>query len=123
MWDIFCRQLLRHEAHLDKRLHTIGQQAIVNLVDVREVIDGPPLAVFVVDADFIVKNGMKSRILEVCDLLYFTQVAAIAVAQAEDGASGTEYLLPEVGKGMRWGSPVDQDHIRVSTDLGVRSAA
>ena len=44
------RQLLRHEADLDKGPHAIRQQAVINLVDVRQVVDGVSLRVFVVDA-------------------------------------------------------------------------
>ncbi len=63
-------QLLGHEADFDKRLHSILEQPIVNLVNVREVVDGISVLVLVVNSDLIVQNRMKSHIAKVCDLLH-----------------------------------------------------
>jgi hypothetical protein len=68
--------LLRHEAHLDVGPHTLGQQAVVDLVDVAEVVagvvgDGAGLpgglgevdgaAVGVVEADLVVEDAMEAH--------------------------------------------------------------
>ena len=89
-------QLLRHEADLDNRPHAVLQQTIVDLIDVREVVDRVAVLVFVVDADFVMQDGVKAHILEICYLLYRAQVVAIALAQRENGAPRTEHLFPEV---------------------------
>ena len=60
-------ELFRHEADLDDGLDAVLQQAVVDLVDVGEVIDGVAVLVFVVDADFVVKDGVKTDVLEIGD--------------------------------------------------------
>ena len=93
-------QLVRHEAELDEGLHVVGQQAIVDLVDVGEVVDRLALLVFVVNADIVIQDAVKANVLEAGDLAHRPQVAAIGIAQAEHGPAGAEHLLPEMRKGM-----------------------
>src|SRR5690349_9319562 len=72
-------QFSRHEAQLNERFYAVREQAVINLVHIRKVIDGVLLAVFIVQANFVVKNGMKTDIHEVGDLFDLTQVLAIAL--------------------------------------------
>ena len=52
---------------------------------------------------------MEADVLEVGGLLYIAKVAAVAVAQAQIGASGAKHVLPEVGRGWAGGGAVDDD--------------
>src|ERR1035438_8465180 len=103
------RQLIGHETDLDERPYSGGEQSVVDLVNVREVVNRMPLAVFGIDADFVVKNGMKANVVEVRDLLHRTQVAAIVFTQAQNRASRAKHLFPKVGEGMRSRLVVDDD--------------
>src|SRR5208283_1065849 len=80
-------QLIGHETDFHERTHSGGEQSVVDLIDIREVINRMPLAVFRIDADFVIKNGMKAYVVEVRDLLNRAQVVAIVFTQAQDGAS------------------------------------
>src|SRR5450755_3065010 len=71
------------------------------------------LSVFVVDSDFIVEDGMEAHILEVSNLLHIAKIVAITLPQAQDGAPGTEHLLPEVRERMAGGGGVDDDNPEV----------
>src|SRR5579862_969889 len=70
VWTVFCRQFIGHEAQFDKRLHTICQQPVVDLIDVRKIVDWPSLAVFVVESEFVVKNRMEAHEFKASSLLY-----------------------------------------------------
>ena len=61
---------------------------------------GLPAGVFVVEADFVVKDGVEADVFEIGGLLYLAQVAAVTVAERQDGAAGAEHLLPEMREGM-----------------------
>ena len=87
----------------------ILEQAVVDLVDVGEVIDRLARSVFVVEANFVVEDGVEADVLESGDAPGFAEVGAVAFAQAEDGASGAEHFFPEVGKRMRGGIGVNFD--------------
>jgi hypothetical protein len=54
-------QLSRHEAQLYEWLHAFSKLAVIDLIDIGEVVDGLPLLVFVIDSDFIVKDCVKKR--------------------------------------------------------------
>ena len=56
------------------------------------------LPVRIVKADLVHEDAVKADGLEIGGLLDGAQVLTVAVAQGEDGASGPEGLLPEVGK-------------------------
>src|SRR6185369_7292628 len=106
------RELLGHEAHFHEGAHLIFQEAIVDLIDVREVVDGISSGIFVVHSDFILKNRVEPDEFEIGDAFGFAEIVTIALTQREDGASGTKHPLPEVGKGMRWSTRVDVDGFR-----------
>src|SRR5438445_11361782 len=71
-------QLLGHEAEFDDGAHSVFKQAVVNLVDVGEVVDGLAGGVFAVDAYFIVKTGVEAYVFVVGDALGFAEVVAVA---------------------------------------------
>ena len=62
-------QLFRHEAQLDEGPDAVCEQAVVDLIDVGEVVNRIALRVFVVDADLVVKDGVEADVLEVGGLL------------------------------------------------------
>ncbi len=103
-------QLLRHKADLDQRPHAILQQAIVNLVDVGEVIDRVAVLVLVINTDFVVKDRVEAHVFEIGDLLHGTQILAIAFPQREDGAARTEHLVPEMRERSRLRLCINGDH-------------
>ncbi len=109
-------QLVGHEAELDERLHVGGQQPIIDLIDVREVVDRLALLVFVVDADIVEQDAVKANVLESGDLAHRSQVVAIGVAQAEHGPPRAEHLLPEMREGMGGSGRVDGDGFRGNGD-------
>ena len=63
------RELLGHETDFDKGANAIGEQPVVNLVNVGEVVDGVALFVFVVYADFVVEDGVEADVVEIGDFL------------------------------------------------------
>ena len=130
--------LLRHEAQLDVGADAIGQQAVVYLVDVAEVVAGvvddsaglsrrlgkvDGAAVGIVEADLIIEDAVEADRLEVRRLLHGAQVIAIALTQRQDGAAGAEGLLPEVREWRSRGLRIDVDVLRLSRCLGVAHGA
>src|SRR5580698_858265 len=114
MQGVFVRrQLLWHKTQLDKRAHTVGQQAIVDLINVGEVVHGMPFGVLVINPNFIVEDGMEAYVLETGDLFYVAEIVAITLAQSQDGATGAEHLLPEMGKRMSRGGGIDDHYARI----------
>ena len=103
-------ELLRHEGDLDDGADAFFEQAVVDLVDVSEVVDGVAMLVLGVDAVFVVENAVSAEVREAGDLLDGVEVFAECSAEHEVGAAGAEHLLPEVGgrgwrgRGRRWGS-------------------
>src|SRR5580658_6094376 len=71
-------QLLRHKADLDKRPHAVFQEAVINLIDISEVVYGISMFVFVVDTKFVMKNCMEANVTEVSHLLHSTQIIPVA---------------------------------------------
>jgi hypothetical protein len=61
-------EFARHETKFDEGPYASPKQAIVNLVYVREVVDGMSSGVFIVHSEFVKKDAMKSDILHICDL-------------------------------------------------------
>jgi hypothetical protein len=112
------RQLLGHKAQFDERTHAVVQQAVVDLIDIGKVVLGMSLGVFVVDSDFIVEDGVEADVLEAGNLLYISEIVAVALAQSHDGALGAEHLLPEVGEGVSGGGGVDLNHIGARCSRG-----
>ncbi len=71
MQNIVCGQLPRHEAQFDKRPNSIGQQAVVDLVEVGEIIRGAPFAIFLIHSDLVVENGVETHVFEISSLFDF----------------------------------------------------
>ena len=78
-------QFLRHEAQLYEGTHPVGQQAVINLIQVRKVVERLALLVFIIDTNFVVKDGVEAHILKAGDLFDFPQVLTIAVTQGQHG--------------------------------------
>src|SRR5271168_636179 len=105
-------ELFGHEAELDEGADFVFEEAVVDLVDVGEIVDGLAGLVFVVEAEFVVEDSVEADVVEAGDALGFAEVAAIAVAEGEDGAAGAEHFFPEVWEGMGGGVGVDFDDLR-----------
>ncbi len=82
MGRILGRQLLGHKAKLDERTHSVLQKTVVDLVNIREVVNRPARAVLVVHAHFVEKNSVEADVLHLRHLLHLAQVLAIAFPQA-----------------------------------------
>jgi hypothetical protein len=80
-------KLARHEADFDERPHAAFEKTVVDLIDIREVIDGIAPIVFVVNADFIMKDGMETDVVEISGLLHGYLVVAVALTKGQDCAS------------------------------------
>jgi len=117
---IASRKFFGHEAEFNKGTHAVGKETIVDLIDIREVVNGISLRVFVVDTHFVVEDGMETDILEIRDLSDLPEIATITVAQSQDRAAGTKHLLPEVRQGVRRGRAVNHNGL-FSGLLGERS--
>src|SRR5580692_5260254 len=70
-----CGKFFGHEAKFYKRANAVLEQAIVNLVDVRKIVDWLPFGILVVQAEFIVKNGMEADVFKSSCVLDGAQVA------------------------------------------------
>jgi hypothetical protein len=57
-----------------------SEKAVIDLVEIRKVINGFPVLVLIVNANLVVQDGMESDVAELCDFLYFSKIASIAVA-------------------------------------------
>src|ERR1700678_426078 len=79
----------------------ILEQAVINLVDVRKVVNRITGGVLIVQAHLVMENCMEANVFEICDRLHVAQIASIAIAQAQDRAPRSEHLLPKMRKGMR----------------------
>src|SRR5450759_1251993 len=79
--DRFRGKLPGHEAQFHKWTNMIFQQTVIDLIDVRKIINGLSFGILVVQADFIMENRMKSHISESRSVLDLAEVAAITVAQ------------------------------------------
>ena len=55
----------RHEADFDHGAHSVRQQSVINLVNVRKVVNCRATLVFVIDADVVMKDGVKADVAEV----------------------------------------------------------
>jgi hypothetical protein len=74
-------QLLWHEAYFDHRTDTVLQQAIIDLIDIREIVDGISVLVLVVNTDLVVQDGVEADVFEIGDLLDGDEVVPVAIAQ------------------------------------------
>ena len=103
-----CSQCARHEAHFDERPNAVGEQAVINLIDVGPIVDRPALGVFGVDAHFVVEDGVEANITNVGGRFHGPQVAPIAFAQRQDRPARAKHLFPVVWKRAGGRSRVDR---------------
>src|ERR1700722_5790069 len=94
-------EFFRHETDFNEWLDAIFKQPVANLIDIREVINRIAVIVLVINADFVVKDGMESNVLEISHLFHRADVVTIALAQREDSPPRSEHLLPEMRKRRR----------------------
>src|SRR5712664_4768930 len=90
-------ELLGHEAQFDERTHFVVQQSIVDLIDIGKVVDRFAGSVFVVNADFVMEDGVEAHVFESGDALRLAQIVEIAFAKGEDVATGCENMFPQTG--------------------------
>ena len=102
-------ELLGHEADLDDGADAGGEEPVVDLVDVGEVVDGVAVLVLGVDAELIVEDGVEADVAEVGDGFDGAEVVHVAAAEDKGGAAGAEHGLPEVREGGGGGVGVDGD--------------
>jgi len=69
-----------HETQLHERPHAVGQQAVVNLVHIRKIINRLALVILIVNADFVVENGVEPDVIESGNRFDFAQVPPVIVA-------------------------------------------
>lgn len=115
---------LRHEAEFDVGADMLGEETIVDFVDVEEVVDGGVvgglrseagvlrLTGWVVEADLVVENAVEADGLEVGGFLHGVEIGSVVGAESEDGAARAEGLLPEMGEGRGRGVRVNMDRLR-----------
>ncbi len=58
------RQLARHETQFDEGLDVVFEQAVVDLIDIREVINRLALRILVVDAYVVVQRCRENECIE-----------------------------------------------------------
>src|SRR6185437_10927946 len=105
-------QFFRHEAHFDERPYAVREEPVINLIDIGKIVDRLSVCVLAVDPDVVIQDRVEAHVAELRYALHFTQVAAIAVAQAEDCAAGAEHLLPKMRKRMVGSRSVDNNGLR-----------
>src|ERR1700683_658073 len=81
-----CKRL-RHETNFNKRFHSKREDSVVNLVDVRKVVNRIALGIDGVDTDLIIENRVEANVFEIGNSLNFYKILSIAVAQRKDGTS------------------------------------
>ena len=102
-------QCRRHEAQLDEGLHAVLEQAVVDLVDVGEVVADRAVRVAVHHAHVVVEDAVEADVAEAGSLAHGVQVLAVIVAQRQRGAAGAEHGFPEVRERRAGGLRVDAD--------------
>ena len=85
-----------HEAQLDERPDAVRQDAVVDLIHVRPVVDRLALLGLAVDAVVVVEDVVEADVAEIGDRPGRAQVLPPALAHREVRAAGAEHLLPEV---------------------------
>ncbi len=78
------REQLWHEADLDKRPDAVGQQTVVDLIDVAEVIAGFPVIVLVVHTHFVVQDPVKADVFKPGNAFDVPEILAITFPQRKD---------------------------------------
>ena len=70
-------QLARHEAQFYEGANAVLQQPVVNLIYVREIVNGSAARIFSIYADFVVENGVESDVFEVGCAFHVAQIAGL----------------------------------------------
>ena len=91
------RELFGHESELDEGLHADGEQEIVHVVDVHEVVDGVALFVLGVHAHFVVEQAVRPEVTESEFLVAVFQLFAPGFAEAFADAAGADAVAPDHG--------------------------
>src|SRR5579872_42920 len=85
----------------------IFQQPVIDLVDVGKIVDRLSGRILIVQSDFVVKNRVEADVLESRSLLDRAEIAAVTVAQRQDGSPRPEHLLPVMRKGVAGSLKID----------------
>ena len=67
-------------------MHAVLDKPVINLVDVRKIINGIAVLIFVINADFVIQNRMKPNILEA--VIFFTSAGPADSFRANSGWLG-----------------------------------
>ena len=92
------RKFFGHESEFDEGLHADGEQEIVHVVDVHEVVDGVAVLVFGVDAHFVVEQAVRPEIAEPEFLVTVFQLFAPGFAKTLADAARADAVAPDHGK-------------------------
>src|SRR5580700_2195723 len=112
MGGLRCRQLRRHEAKLYERANASFEEPVVNLIHVRKIVDREALGVFRIYPVLVVKDSVKAHIPKTGDLPRRAKIAAITLTERQVRAPGSEYLFPEVRKGVAGAGCVNHNRLR-----------
>ena len=90
-------ELFGHESEFDEGLHADGEQEIVHVVDVHEVVDGLAVLVFGIHAHFVMEQTVRPEIAESEFLVAVFQLFAPGFAETFADSSGTDAVAPDHG--------------------------
>src|SRR5712692_9922981 len=93
-------KLFGHEAELDEWADVILEQAVVNLIYIRKVVNGLAIVVLIVQANFVMEDGVETNVFECGDAFRFAEVVAVAFAESDDAALRTKHSFPEMRERM-----------------------
>ena len=91
------RELAGHESELDERLHADGEQEIVHVVDVHEIVDRLAVLVLGVDPHFVVQQAVGAQILEPELLVAVLELFPPGLAEAFADTAGADAVAPDHG--------------------------
>ena len=91
------RELAGHESELDERLHADGQQEIVHVVDVHEIVNRLPVLVLGVHAHFVVQQTVGAQILEPEFPVAVLELFPPGIAETFADAAGADAVAPDHG--------------------------
>src|ERR1700719_2029810 len=76
------------------------------------------MLVFIVYANLVVEDGVKTHEFEIRGLLDCAKISAITVAQREDRPAGAEHLFPIVREAVVRGRGIDDELLVTPSDQG-----
>ena len=91
------RELGGHESELDERLHADGEQEIVHVVDVHEIVDRLAVLVLGIDPHFVVQQAVGAQILEPELLVAVLELFPPGLAEAFADTAGADAVAPDHG--------------------------